>query len=56
MSDYHNKLVLSQNVSIALKISESMTKEQGEKVKRTYCRRANERYKYLYTFRKLRTE
>lgn len=33
MSDYHNKLVLSQNVSIALKISESMTKEQGEKVK-----------------------
>ncbi len=33
MSDYHNKLVLSQNVSIALKISESMSKEQGEKVK-----------------------
>lgn len=33
MSDYHNKLVLSQNVSIALKITESMSKEQGEKVK-----------------------
>ena len=33
MSDYHNKLVLSQNVSIALKITESMSKEQGEKIK-----------------------
>jgi len=33
MRDYHNKLVLSQNISIALKITESMSKEQGEKVK-----------------------
>ena len=33
MSDYHNKLVLSQNVSIALKIAESLTEESGEEVK-----------------------
>ena len=33
MSDYHNKLVLSQNVSIALKIAESLQGESGEKVK-----------------------
>ena len=33
MSDYHNKLVLSQNVSIALKIAESLSDESGEKVK-----------------------
>lgn len=33
MSDYHNKLVLSQNVSIALKIAESISGESAEKVK-----------------------
>lgn len=33
MSDYHNKLVLSQNISIALKIAESISGEEGEKAK-----------------------
>ena len=33
MSDYHNKLVLSQNVSIALKIAGSLSDESGTKVK-----------------------
>lgn len=33
MGDYHNKLVLSQNVSIALKIAESISGEGAEKVK-----------------------
>lgn len=33
MSDYHNKLVLSQNVSIALKIAESLSTKEGAKVK-----------------------
>lgn len=33
MSDYHNKLVLSQNISIALKIAGSLSDKTGEKVK-----------------------
>lgn len=33
MSNYHNKLVLSQNVSIALKIAESLSNEVGENTK-----------------------
>lgn len=33
MGDYHNKLVLSQNVSIALKVSESLTEDKKETAK-----------------------
>lgn len=33
MGDYHNKLVLSQNISIALKIAESLSDEAGERIK-----------------------
>lgn len=33
MSSYHNKLVLSQNISIALKVSDSLSEEEQIKTK-----------------------
>lgn len=33
MGDYHNKLVLSQNIAIALKVTDSISSEKQDEVK-----------------------